>query len=44
MMGGDVLKRKLDAMAAKPSFVLYTDDPKIIDIDLFSNLDRVILV
>ena len=44
VMGPDVYKRKKEAMAAKPSFVLYADDPKIIDIDSFSNLDKVILV
>ena len=40
-MGADVLKRKRDASVANPSFVLYADDMKIIDMDLFENLDQV---
>ena len=39
-MGADVLKRKREALVAHPSFVLYADDPKIIDMDLFENLDQ----
>ena len=39
-MGADVLKRKRDALLAHPSFVLHADDPKIIDMDLFENLDK----
>ena len=39
-MGPDVLKRKREALLANPSFVLYADDCKIIDLDLFENLDK----
>ena len=40
-MGADVLKRTRDALVANPSFVLYADDMKIIDMDLFENIDQV---
>ena len=40
-MGPDVLRRKREALLANPSFVLYADDCKIIDMDLFENLDKV---
>ena len=40
-MGADVLKRKRDALVANPSFVLFADDTRIIDMDLFENLDQV---
>ena len=36
-----MLKRKRDALVANPSFVLYADDMKIIDMDLFENNDQV---
>ena len=36
-----MLKRKREALVSHPSFVLYADDPKIIDLDLFENLDQV---
>ena len=39
-MGGDALRRKRDGMLANPPLVLYTDDCKIIDMDLFENLAK----
>ena len=42
MLVKDVLKRKRDALLANPSFVLYADDCKIIDMGLFENLDRIL--
>ena len=44
VMGPKVLKRKRDAVVASPSFVLYVDDPRIIDLELFENLDQVLLL
>ena len=40
-MGGEVLKCRRDALAAHPPFVLYADNPGIIDMDLFENLNQV---
>ena len=43
-MGLDIVKRKRNALIANPSFVLYVDDPNIIRLDLFQNLDVVLVL
>jgi hypothetical protein len=43
-MGAKVLKRKRDALVNHPSFVLFADDTRIIDLAEFQFLDRVIVL
>jgi hypothetical protein len=41
IMGAKVLKRKRDALLAHPSFILYADDARIIDLASYQHLDLI---
>ena len=42
-MGPDVLRRKKEAVHATPSYVQYADDPDLLPLEQFQNLDRVLV-